>query len=45
MDAVKAYTPAWSFYALAALSALGGFFGALLGKSVLKKHFKKAGIV
>lgn len=45
VDALISYTPAWSFYALAALTALGGFFGALLGKAVLKKHFKKAGIV
>lgn len=44
-DALMSYTPAWSFYVLTALAALGGFLGALLGKAVLKKHFKKAGIV
>lgn len=44
-DALMSYTPVWSFYVLTALAALGGFLGALLGKAVLKKHFKKAGIV
>jgi energy-coupling factor transport system substrate-specific component len=44
VDAVMAYTPTWSFFVLTALSFLGGLFGAFIGKAVLKKHFKKAGI-
>lgn len=38
------YTPNWSFLIFTALAFVGGIFGALLGKSVLKKHFVKAGI-
>jgi energy-coupling factor transport system substrate-specific component len=45
VDALLSYTPMWTFYLMAALSALGGFIGALLGKATLKKHFQKAGIV
>lgn len=44
VDALMSYTPTWSFFALLALTILGGFCGALAGKSVLTKHFKKAGI-
>jgi len=44
VDALMSYTPTWSFFALTALTILGGFCGALIGKSVLKKHFKKAGM-
>ena len=37
--------PTWSlpFYGLSAF--IGGIVGGLLGKSILKKHFKKAGVV
>lgn len=45
VDALMYYTPAWSFFALTALTILGGFCGALIGRLALKKHFKKAGIV
>lgn len=45
VDTLMAYTPAWSFYVLTVTAALGGLAGALLGKSVLKKHFIKAGLV
>lgn len=44
VDALMSYTPGWSFFALTALTILGGFYGALIGRSVLKKHFIKAGI-
>lgn len=38
-------TPTWSFYALLALCFLGGIIGGIIGKTVMKKHFEKAGIV
>lgn len=44
-DKLMSYTPAWSFFLLTLLAIIGGLFGALIGKSVLKKHFKKAGII
>lgn len=43
--AVMALTPNWMFFVLLVITFLGGITGGLLGKSLLKKHFKKAGIV
>lgn len=45
VNALMSYTPTWTLYAFSALALIGGFIGAILGKAVLKKHFKKAGIV
>lgn len=45
VDALMSYTPPWSFYGLIVLCLVGGFLGAMLGKSVLKRHFLRAGIV
>lgn len=44
VDKLMSYTPEWTFYIMIVLCAIGGFFGAMLGKAVLKKHFRKAGI-
>lgn len=44
-DTLLAITPMWVFYAMAILAVAGALAGAFLGKAVLKKHFKKAGIV
>jgi energy-coupling factor transport system substrate-specific component len=44
-DAVLALTPPWAFFALIGLTFLGGILGGFLGKSVLEKHFVRAGLV
>lgn len=44
VDALMSYTPDWMFPVLFVVTFIGGILGALLGKSVLKKHFVKAGI-
>ena len=44
-DTLSAYTPNWMYLVLTISCFVGGVLGALLGKSVLKKHFVKAGIV
>lgn len=43
-DTLMAITPTWVFFVMIALIALGALAGAYLGKAVLKKHFKRAGI-
>ena len=45
IDAVMKLTPTYMIAVIAVLGLVGGFLGACLGKAVLKKHFKKAGIV
>ncbi len=45
IDAVMKLTPNYMLAVIAVLGLMGGFLGAVLGKAVLKKHFKKAGIV
>ena len=45
IDAVMKLTPTYMLAVIAVLALVGGFLGACLGKMVLKKHFKKAGIV
>ena len=45
IDAVMRLTPTYMIAVIAVLALAGGFLGACLGKAVLKKHFKKAGIV
>jgi len=44
-DALMALTPMWVFFCMIILAIAGGTAGAFLGKAVLNKHFKKAGIV
>ena len=41
---VMSLTPEWMFFVLMIVAFIAGIIGALLGKSVLKKHFKRAGI-
>ncbi|MDR2360332.1 MAG: MptD family putative ECF transporter S component [Oscillospiraceae bacterium] len=45
VDTLSSYTPTWVFPALFAVTFISGVVGAFLGKSVLRKHFAKAGIV
>ena len=44
IDAVMRMTPNWMFFVLLAITFIGGLVGGLLGKTLLKKHFQKAGI-
>lgn len=44
-NTLMSYTPSWTFPLLFALAFVGGVIGAFLGKAVLNKHFKRAGIV
>ena len=39
------FMPAWMFPLSFVLVALGAILGALLGRKLMNKHFKKAGIV
>jgi len=43
-DTLMAITPTWAFVLMIVLIALGALAGAYLGKAILKKHFKRAGI-
>lgn len=43
-DALLSLTPMWVFYAMIFMIIVGSIMGAFLGKKVLKKHFRKAGI-
>lgn len=44
-NALAALTPPWMMPVIAVGAFLGGILGGIFGKSILKKHFKKAGIV
>lgn len=44
-DRLLAITPSWVFYIMIVMVIVGAFLGALLGVKILKKHFKKAGIL
>lgn len=44
-DTLMSLTPFWVFAAMIVMVVIGAAAGAFLGKSVLKKHFKRAGIV
>lgn len=43
-DTLASITPMWVFFLMIAFVALGALLGAFLGKSLLKKHFQRAGI-
>ncbi len=43
-DALLSLTPGWVFYVMIVLVGVGAVAGAFLGRTVLKKHFKRAGI-
>ncbi len=45
VEALKALTPLWVLFAMILAIMVVAFFGTLLGKKILKKHFVKAGIV
>ncbi|MCR5517406.1 MAG: MptD family putative ECF transporter S component [Lachnospiraceae bacterium] len=45
VDKMKDYTPTWVFFAMIAMCIVGGTIGGLLGAKVLKKHFRKAGMI
>ena len=45
VDKMMGYTPTWVFFAMIAMCLIGGLIGGLLGARVLKKHFRKAGMV
>lgn len=44
-DALASLTPPWLFPIIIIATFLGGILGGLIGKAIMKKHFKKAGIV
>ncbi len=44
VEVLYKFTSGWMFYAMIAMTFIGGILGGLLGKAVLKKHFKKAGM-
>lgn len=46
LNAVQQYfsEPLWLLL-IAGLAVIGGFFGSLLGRRLMKKHFEKAGVV
>ena len=44
INAVKKLTPNYMILVVIVLALVGGMLGACLGRSVLKKHFEKAGI-
>ncbi len=43
-DTLLSATPEWVFFAMIIMVMIGAIAGAYLGKAVLKKHFKRAGI-
>jgi energy-coupling factor transport system substrate-specific component len=43
-DTLMAITPTWVFFVMIAMAAIGALLGASLGRSVLRRHFQKAGI-
>lgn len=44
-DAMFAVLPTWSFLPVTLLGGVGAFLGCTLGMKMLKKHFRKAGMV
>lgn len=44
IDTVMNLTPDWMFWALIVMTFVCGIVGGFIGKVLLKKHFKKAGI-
>ena len=45
VDKMMSYTPNWMFFAMILMCLVGGTIGGLLGAKVLKKHFRKAGMI
>lgn len=44
VDTVMRFTPNWMYAVLLVMTFVCGIIGGLIGKKLLKKHFKKAGI-
>ncbi|TCK98726.1 energy-coupling factor transport system substrate-specific component [Natranaerovirga hydrolytica] len=44
-NAIISMTPTWMLLIMIIMCVIGSIIGAYLGKSVLKKHFKRAGIL
>lgn len=44
-ETVKNITPTWMFFVMIGLVIIGSISGAMLGRKVMNKHFKKAGII
>lgn len=42
---IDAFTPPWLILVLIALALIGGLLGGLFGQKLVRKHFKKAGVV
>ncbi len=45
VDKMQSLTPTWVFFAMIAMAIVGGLIGGWIGSKVLKKHFRKAGMV
>ena len=45
LNELTRYMPSWMAFVGLILIFIGALFGAFLGKKMLKKHFKRAGIV
>ena len=45
VQTMMSYTGTWMLVALVVMALVAGIIGAFLGRSVLKKHFQRAGIV
>ena len=43
-DTIQTYLPNWMGFVLLIVCFISGLVGGLIGKGLLKKHFKKAGI-
>ena len=43
--AIDKFTPEWIILILIAIALIGGLIGGIVGSKLLKKHFKKAGVV
>jgi energy-coupling factor transport system substrate-specific component len=45
VDSMMSYTPDWVFFSMIGMCLVGGLIGGLIGAKVLKKHFRKAGMI
>ena len=44
-DGIEKIAPTWIFFPILGFALIGGILGALLANTLIKKHFKKAGVV
>jgi energy-coupling factor transport system substrate-specific component len=45
VDALVNLTPSWMFWVMIAMIAIGASLGALIGRTLVAKHFRPAGLV